>query len=40
MGNVVDYVSVASLDRPGQHLTEAELARLEELTAAAGDDEG
>nr|SBO93311.1 hypothetical protein BN4615_P2825 [Nonomuraea gerenzanensis] len=38
MGNVVDYVSVASLDRWSQHLTEAELARLEELTAGDGEE--
>ncbi|GAA4990139.1 hypothetical protein HD597_007973 [Nonomuraea thailandensis] len=39
MGNVIDYVSVASLDRRSQHLTEAEADHLEELTAAAGDEE-
>lgn len=39
MGNVVDYVSVTSLDRRSQQLTQAELDRLEELAAAEDDEE-
>lgn len=39
MGSVLDYVSVASLDRRSQQLTEAELDRLEELTAGGHDEE-
>jgi hypothetical protein len=39
MGNVVDYVSVASLDRRSQQLTQAELDCLEELTAAEDGEE-
>ncbi|MEU7857020.1 hypothetical protein [Nonomuraea sp. NPDC049141] len=38
MGNVVDYVPVESLDRPNQHLTQAELDRLEELSSAMSGD--
>ncbi|WP_268961458.1 hypothetical protein [Nonomuraea cypriaca] len=40
MGNVVDYVRVESLDRGTQHLTRAELDRLEELlSSTTGDGE-
>ncbi|GAA5037599.1 hypothetical protein GCM10023259_001280 [Thermocatellispora tengchongensis] len=39
MGNVVDYIPVESLDRWNQHLTQAELDRLEELLSAMADDE-
>ncbi|WP_276615362.1 hypothetical protein [Nonomuraea basaltis] len=38
MGNVVDYVMPASLDRRTQHLTQAELDRLEELLSAMSGD--
>ncbi|MFG1704134.1 hypothetical protein ACFLIM_13170 [Nonomuraea sp. M3C6] len=38
MGNVVDFRSVESLDRRTQHLTQAELDRLEGLLSAMTDD--
>ncbi|MEU4226378.1 hypothetical protein AB0F17_18945 [Nonomuraea sp. NPDC026600] len=38
MGKVVDYVPVESLDKSTQHLTQAELDRLEELPSAMSGD--
>ncbi|MEV0388890.1 hypothetical protein [Nonomuraea sp. NPDC050643] len=38
MGNTVDYVSVESLDRRTQHLTQVELDQLEELSSATTGD--
>ncbi|WP_281200162.1 hypothetical protein [Nonomuraea candida] len=39
MGNVVDYVTVESLDRRTQQLTPAELDRLAEMRPATPDDD-
>ncbi|GII96782.1 hypothetical protein [Sinosporangium siamense] len=40
MGNFVDYISVESLDRRAQHLTQAEHERLAELLSTMTGDGG